>query len=109
MKLQKIDCPNCGGNIKINVQNRTYVFCPYCGQRFYLDDETKTTINKIVNYTKRVVNESQIIKEKAEARKNMFILIFVVGLTILYFVVTGIGTLSDEIKEKKAIQEGKIS
>lgn len=76
MKLHKLTCPNCNGSLDIELTNdASSVFCPYCGQRFYLDDEhKKRTYNKNVNvntYTHtRWTDDADVIRATNEANKD---------------------------------------
>ena len=38
MRLTKLECPHCGGNVSIDTKLDSY-FCPYCGRQFSVDDE----------------------------------------------------------------------
>lgn len=38
MKLIKLTCPNCGGKLEIDTDNKK-VYCPYCGQKLFVDYE----------------------------------------------------------------------
>ena len=47
MKANKITCPYCGGSILSDIKGRDSVYCTYCGQKVFLDDEKiEVTINK---------------------------------------------------------------
>lgn len=47
MKLHKLNCPNCNGMLELIVDGKEYIFYPYCGQKFLLEDGKKEyTINK---------------------------------------------------------------
>ena len=73
MKLKKLTCPYCNGVLDIEVaEGTTSVFCPYCGQKFFLDDEN--TINKNININKtihkRYTDDADVIRAKNEASKD---------------------------------------
>lgn len=76
MKLYKLTCPNCNGTLDMEVgEGTTSVFCPYCGQRFFLDDEKKEyTINKNINVNKyihkRYTDDADVIRAINEANKD---------------------------------------
>ena len=53
MKLQNLRCPNCTGKLDINIDGKDYIFCPYCGDQFYVGGERlEYTINKNININK---------------------------------------------------------
>lgn len=56
MRLHKLTCPNCGGMLEMKMTgNSDSIFCPYCGQQFFVDDEKKTyTINQNINVNKNI-------------------------------------------------------
>lgn len=55
MKLQKLSCPNCNGILDLNDDNIEYLDCPYCRQKFFVDDGKKEyTINKNINIKKDI-------------------------------------------------------
>ncbi len=62
MKLHKLSCPNCNGMLDLNVrEGTTSVFCPYCGQKFYLDEgKTEHTMNKNINVDKTFILDTQM-------------------------------------------------
>lgn len=76
MKLHKLTCPNCNGSLDMEIaEETTAVFCPYCGQKFLLDDEkTEHTINKNISINKtiykRYTDDADVIRAKNEASKN---------------------------------------
>ena len=76
MKLKKLICSNCNGILDMEVtKGTTSVFCPYCGQKFFLDDEKKEyTINKNININKMVHNrytdDADVIRAKTEASRD---------------------------------------
>lgn len=50
MKLDKLNCPNCIGRLEIKIEDKDYIFCPYCGQQFLVDDDkTEYTFNQNIN------------------------------------------------------------
>lgn len=76
MKLHKLTCPNCNGTMDVEIAAGTSsVFCPYCGQKFLLDDEKKEyTINKNININKtnhiRYTDDADTIRAKNEANED---------------------------------------
>lgn len=76
MKLHKLTCTNCNGILDMKIDDgTTSVFCPYCGQKFLIDDENrKVTINKNININKTIHNrytdDADVIRAKNEASKD---------------------------------------
>lgn len=115
MKLHKLTCPNCNGTLDMEIaENTTSVFCPYCGQKFYLDDEKKEyTINKNININKnihkRYTDDAEVIKAKNKDKEDKRSWIV---LTVCAIIAIGIPfgmSAKFDIEEKVAKNEGKIS
>ena len=75
MNMKTLKCPSCGASIDIDIQGRDSVFCSYCGQQIYLDDEKQeSTYNKNVNVTKtvhkRYTDDADVIRAKTEAGED---------------------------------------
>lgn len=62
MKLIKLECPGCGASLEVDMENMI-TFCPYCGNKLYMDDES---VNININYR----DEAKVID--AEIRKEEF-------------------------------------
>lgn len=116
MKLHKLNCPNCNGILDIKIaDNTSFVFCPYCGQQFLVDDEKKEyTINKHININKNIHNrytdDAKVLKEINKNKKDkrdilvglfggIFLPLGIIITIILFF----------NLNEKMAISQGKIS
>ena len=78
MKTISIKCPNCGGNINLDLDN-IQSFCSQCGSKVLLDVSQLQEILKEREITKRAEIEAAIeiakSKENNQARKMSFILI----------------------------------
>ena len=118
MKINKLDCPYCGGNIAADLNGREFVFCNYCGQKVKVDDgkieiTVNKNINKNININKtthnRYTDDAEIIKaqNKEKEDKRAWIAIFVLFAATFIIVFGMIAKLDGE--EKKAKEEGKIS
>ena len=119
MKLQKLSCPNCNGILEMNVDNKEYIFCPYCGQKFFVDDEKKEyTINQNINVKKDIninknvthttYNEADVIKQKTAFTKEKMSWIFGIGIWVVLFLVIGGVNLFGHLgvkKEEARLQE----
>lgn len=71
MKVKKLECPYCGGNLdlsKFNVVN----FCPYCGKSVAILEEKTITINKNVKIdeTKHTIDRTEIERLKYEFKRE---------------------------------------
>lgn len=92
MKIHKLQCPNCSAKLNLESLNSNQIFCNYCGQPFYIDDENRTlTINKNININKtehkRYTDDAEVIKAKLkdkEAKRD--VIIGLIGLGILLLV-----------------------
>ena len=69
MKLQNLRCPNCTGTLNIKIDDGEYVFCPYCGSQFFVDDGKKEyklrqdiNITKLSRHTHHYINEAEVIR-----------------------------------------------
>lgn len=117
MELKKLTCPNCNGTLNLEVENKKYIFCPYCGQQFLVEDgkqEITRNINikKDVNVTKRTINDAEVIRAKTADRAKTHKLLDKVGILLVY--VALIGALFwfwdfDDREAKKAAEDGRIS
>lgn len=71
VKLHKLCCPNCEGILDISINNSKQIFCPYCGQKFFVDDGVKrveSTKNININKTERKIDDAEIIRAKNEEK-----------------------------------------
>jgi len=125
MKVHKLSCPNCNGILELNVDDKEYIFCPYCGQKFFVEDGKKEytinqninikkdiNINKNVTHTNRTYDEAEIIKAKTDAKEKKNSWWLLVGLVI--FFIADMAFLwcldgADERAAQKAKEVGKIS
>lgn len=116
MKINKLSCPNCGGMLNMDINECEYIYCPYCGQKFYVDKEKNEftynkniNINKNVNYTNRYIDDADVIRAKSEAKEKRNVWFFIIALWIAIFVVVGGINLYFVISEKVAESQGKVS
>ena len=79
MQLRKLKCPNCGGTLDINLDDKEYIFCPYCGEKCFVEDGKKEytinqninikkdiNINKQTSHTRHNIDEADVIRAKTE-------------------------------------------
>lgn len=107
MKLNKLTCPNCNAQLNIKLENgKEEIFCPYCGQKFLIDDETKKVQ---IDINKKIVNEAKIIREtnKEKENKRDFIILATILLISILILVIIFG--SEQVNKIVAEKEGKIS
>ena len=125
MKLHKLRCPNCAGTLDIKLDDNEYIFCPYCGEKFLVEDGKKEytftqnvnikkdiNINKNISHTQRNIDEAEVIRAKTESREKKFSWLGVAALGLIW--VLCIGSLffmgfAEDRAEQKAIDSGKIS
>ena len=111
MKLHKLICPNCNGSLNIEIADGTSsVFCPYCGQNFFVDDENRSyTVNKNINIHKQYTDDAEIVKAKLKDKedKRSWIALAVMFAVLLLMIIIPISIY--EISENNAVSEGKIS
>lgn len=122
MKLNKISCPDCGANISLAIEGQSYVFCPYCGNHFAIDDGNRTitrnyntNYNSDISYHETYTDDAAIEKEKRIDRENernhrLLVLMLLVAC-MLFFIpmfVLWIDEHKAEQEKKKAIEAGMI-
>lgn len=114
MKVKMIECPYCGGNIDVDIQNRDFVFCSYCGKQIYIDrnkkeyyyyKNVKVDKNISVNYR----DDAEIIKLKNEEKRDKRGLIVAFVLSCLLIIIPLCMLGYSKMKEDIAKSEGKIS
>ena len=119
MRMHKLTCPNCNGQLKMEINNKNnQIFCPYCGQSFLLDDEKKEeVVTKNININKtitnRTIDDAKIIREKSKAQErandDKFMNFFTI-ISIVFILIFGFITLANNAKtEQKKIESGMIS
>lgn len=119
MRLHAMKCPNCGGTLSIKLDDKQQIFCPYCGEKFFIEDAKKEyTINqniridKRTSHTRHIVNEADVIRARTKEREQKN-----AGLTLLFCFVAFallIGFCqymagAEGRAAQRAIDDGKIS
>ena len=114
MKLYKLSCPNCNGNLEIKFDKHSEIYCPYCGQKFLVNEgkqEININIRKKTEHTRRYVDEAEVIKAKDEYNKSKFAFLVVV-VYVIFAVLASFGLKIDSKNDKKAAEQaiaaGKI-
>ena len=120
MKLHKMTCPNCDGMLEMKVlDDSDCIFCPYCGQKFYVDDGKKTyTINHNININKniridktihnRYTDDAEVIKAKSKDNENKRAWIALIVCAVLCLGIPFAMLTKFDIEEKQAEKAGKI-
>jgi len=55
--MRNLKCKNCGASNAINVINRDFAFCQYCGSKIMFDDYRST---------QRIVNEAKVVQAETD-------------------------------------------
>lgn len=112
MKLHKLTCPNCNGSLDMKVSDdTTSVFCPYCGQNFWLEDgKTQHTIIKNIHKTTHVthIDEAKILKEQIRDKQHRREMLIPFVALILAIMVFAIPALISSCEIDQQISDGKI-
>lgn len=61
MKLIKNTCPDCGAHLDVDLENKI-LFCPFCGNRLLIDDES-------IDINVRYYDEAKVIQADIEKDK----------------------------------------
>lgn len=125
MQLRKLKCPNCGGTLDINLDDKEYIFCPYCGEKFFVEDGKKEyTINQNINIKKDIninkqtshtchnIDEADVIRAKTEDREQKNTWKYLVGCLAVVVLCIGFLFFMDGAEERatqQAVSSGKIS
>ena len=67
MNLKQLECPACGGDIKMDVNGKNSIFCPFCGKQLAVESNRKE-VN--VNIHKRYTNDAAVAREKRLEREH---------------------------------------
>lgn len=110
MKLYKLSCPNCNGNLDMEVKDDTHsIFCPYCGQNFHLDDDNKEYIINInKNIKKNYTNEAELLKAKIKEKEDKRSWIALGVIFAFLIIIISVPNLIFYFQEQIAINDGKI-
>lgn len=121
MKLHKLRCPNCDGMLEMKIGGKSdYIFCPYCGQQFFVDDGKKTyTINQNININKnikvdktihnRYTNDAEVIKAQNKEKEDRRLWVASAVSFVVLLCIIIIPLVAMRINETSARNEGKIS
>lgn len=125
MRLRKLKCPNCSKSLDMKIDGREYVFCYYCGEEFFAENGKKEytfnqniniqkdiNINKHTFYTKRNIDDADVIRAKTENWEKKYSWLPAIGVFLLcfllyFFCIYMLGSEDREVQ--RAIEAGKIS
>lgn len=70
VKITALECPVCGGAIEVTPGSKIS-YCPYCGSKLLIVDDSEQTINinKNININKTYLDKTQA--EKAKIQKEI--------------------------------------
>lgn len=122
MKLNKISCPDCGASISLSIEGQSYVFCPYCGSHFAIDDGNRTitrnyntNYNSDISYHSTYTDDAAVEREKRIDRENerdhKLLVLMIMVMCALIFVPMFIFWIDEhkaEQRKKDAIEAGMI-
>ncbi len=80
-ELMGLECKKCGGVLELT--DRTHAVCPYCGQRYLIDEAKGTVINIQVDYT----GDNEMRRAVNSARNAL--LIFLAVAAVLAVIILG--------------------
>ncbi len=76
-QLVDLECRNCGGTLEL--VDRTHAVCPYCGQKYLIDEARGTVVEIHVDYG----DNAEVKSTLAETKRILFIFLGVVVLITL--------------------------
>ncbi len=119
MKLQNLRCPNCTGKLDINIDGKEYIFCPYCGDQFYIGGEKREytinkniSINKVSKETRHYIDEAEVIRASTADRESKNSWKWFIGLIAFFAAIAAFCFFMAGTEDRaaaKAEKEGKIS
>lgn len=80
-ELMGLECKNCGGVLEL--RDRTHAVCPYCGQKYLIDEAKGTSVNIHVDYS----GSSEMRRAVNRARNAL--LIFLAVAAVLVVIILG--------------------
>ena len=88
MKLIQLKCPNCGGKLDIDIDDKK-MYCPYCGQKMMIDYEQmskfyieKENTKQEQEKTKRVQIETDYKKKRLNLISILCYVVIIVGIIL---------------------------
>lgn len=76
-ELLKLECTNCGATL--DLVDKTHAVCPYCGQKYLIDEAKGTIVNIQVDYS----GSDEMYEAVSSAKKVLIIFLIVASLIAL--------------------------
>ncbi|MCI8659078.1 MAG: leucine-rich repeat domain-containing protein [Lachnospiraceae bacterium] len=76
-ELLKLECTNCGATL--DLVDKTHAVCPYCGQKYLIDEAKGTIVNIQVDYS----GNEDMVEAVSSAKKVLIIFLIVASLIAL--------------------------
>lgn len=83
--MKQLNCKSCGAAIDIE-DNKNFGKCPYCGAKYKLNEDINVNINIDEEIKDIVKNGSKVVSKTLKSSSVIFLLIFVLSLTIFIVV-----------------------
>lgn len=103
----------------MDIKDRKQIFCPYCGQKFLIDDgkieytiKKNIYINKTITNTNKNIDDAEIIKALTEVKEKRNGWIAMILCCVFIIVCFGLLFYMDYIEKEEiqqAVEAGKIS
>ena len=107
MRLKQTHCTNCGGMLDLQVADScTQIFCPYCGQKYEVDQHRKEiVVTKTVNINNRFTNDAEVIRARTKDRSSRLKWILILGVVVVILV----AAVSGKVDKNNYISAGDYS
>lgn len=76
-ELLRLECTNCGASLELT--DKTHAFCPYCGQKYLIDEARGTVINIQVDYS----GNDEMYEAVSSTKKVLIVFLIVASLIAL--------------------------
>lgn len=76
-ELLRMECKNCGASLELT--DRTHAFCPYCGQKYLIDEAKGTMVHIQVDYS----GSDEMYEAVSSTKKVLIIFLIVASLIAL--------------------------
>lgn len=111
MRLKQTHCTNCGGMLDLQVADScTQVFCPYCGQKYAVDQHRKEIIvTETININNRFTNDAEVIRAKTKDRSSRLKWILILAVIAVFIVSNAISSNARRVEKADDISAGNYS
>lgn len=76
-ELLRMECKNCGASLELT--DRTHAFCPYCGQKYLIDEAKGTMVHIQVDYS----GSDEMYEAVSSTKKVLIVFLIVASLIAL--------------------------